>query len=449
MSRKTVILFTFIFLFTYVSAYVFCDVVSNQYEPGYLANGVNLFTVDAVTEPGRQTSYISVDDYESLDSLLDSISMCCRAACRAGATAMGELHSASIIFTDHKYASMNGLGFAYGNYFSEENQTGGDLKAVIDRKTAWELFRTTDDVTGLAVEIFGRKFDIVGVIDRDTGFGHDLRDDEVNIYVPISAMAFTDGETWITSILIDFPDDVASYEGMDRINSALRTIGKDPDGYRIKSLRTTAVMLRLPGDILAILTGIMTVVMILRQVYVCFSGNMEKFRIDAADAGYKGVLRRLLSDRRYLAAVVLLAAAIIICLLAGSRAVILSGYYEKDPGIGSVHDYFAECLSQDMRVGGGSRLSYEMLFVISSCSMLTGLFIGLPVFFSGICILKKTVQKDTLLLYSGSVLLSITLLVIASCVFAGLDAAAGASSLLLLWLFLAVNIFRPQHGYET
>jgi len=81
----------------------------------------------------------------------------------------------------------------------------------------------------------------------------------------------------------------------------------------------------------------------------------------------------------------------------------------------------------------------ERLFILSSCSLLTGVFAGLPVLLSGMSFLKKFAEdRHTLLIYSGIAFLSITLLVIVSCTLAGLEPSVRIPSILVIWILFTV-----------
>jgi len=438
-NRKTAFLYTFIFLFLFVSAYVLCDISSNQHVPEYLANSVNLFSIAVAEDTGRSGTYISEAEYESLDSLIDKLSMCCHAFSHTGITAMRKMHNANIIFTDYRYAGMNGMEFAYGNYFTEENQSGGDLKAVIDRKTAWELFGTTNDATGLTIGIFGREFEIIGVAECDAGLIQYINDDEINVYIPISVLKLSGEDTKITGILVNFPDDVSSYEGKDRIARALEAIGKSSYGYRIKSLRTTAVMIRMFSNLFICIIAIITAVIIIRHLYNHFGESIEKSRNDMAASGYKAAFKRFFTGQRILLPAVYLVLIVFIYLSVRSGAKAFLDFYDKDPGIASVYEHFIECFSQGMHAGSVAHWTSERLFILSSCSLLTGVFAGLPVLLSGMSFLKKFAEdRHTLLIYSGIAFLSITLLVIVSCTLAGLEPSVRIPSILVIWILFTV-----------
>ena len=438
-KRKSAIFYTFIFLFIFVSAYVLCDIASNQHMPEYLANSVNLFSIAVAEVQGRSGTYISEAEYESLDSLIDKLSMCCHAFSHTGITAMRTMHNANIIFTDYRYAGMNGMEFAYGNYFTEENQADGDLKAVIDRKTAWELFGTANDTTGLTIGIFGREFEIIGVAERDAGLIQDINDDEINVYIPISALKLSGEGTGITGILVNFPDDVPSYEGKDRIARALEAIGENPYGYRIKSLRTTAAMIRMFSNVFICIIAIIAAAIIISHLYAHFSESIEEFRNNVVASGYKDSFKKFLTGQRFLMPAVYLVLIVFIYLPARSGVSVFLDFYDKDPGIASVHEHFIECFSQGIHAGSVSHWTAERLFVLSSCSLLAGILAGLPVLLSGMSFLKKLADDwHTLLIYSGIAFLLITLLVIASCALAGLEPSVRISSILVIWILFTV-----------
>ncbi len=130
---------------------------------------------------------------------------------------------------------------------------------------------------------------------------------------------------------------------------------------------------------------------------------------------------------------------VFIYLPARSGVRVFLDFYDKDPGIASVHEHFIECFSQGMHAGGGTHWTAERLFILSSCSLLAGVFAGLPILLSGMSFLKKIAEDGhTLLIYSGIAFLSIILILIASCTLAGLEPSVRISSILVIWILFTV-----------
>lgn len=449
MIRKSAFFYTFIFLFIFVSTYVLCDIASNQHELEFLSTSVNLFSIVAAEDPGRSGTYISEAEYGSLDSLIDKLSMCCHAFSHTGITAMRKMHNAKIIFTDYRYAGMNGMRFAYGNYFTEGNQAHGDLKAVIDRKASWELFGTTGDVTGLAVEIFGMEFEIIGVSEQDTGFIR-IPDDEICVYVPISLLEISGEKTGVTGILVNFPEDVSSYVGKERIAGALQSIGKNPDGYRIKSVRRTAAMVRMICDLFVCIMAAISAAILVGRLYTQIRSSLEEFRNDLAVSGFKTALKVAITVRRILLPVVYTLLIVSIYLLVRSRVRMILEFLDKEPVTGSLAGVFSDSFLQAVNKGGGTQPAYDILLFCSACAFLAGILVGLPVLLTGMGFLKKlTDDRYTLLTCSGIAILLIILIVIASCALAGLDPLVRISSVFVIWVFFAVIISDSDIHYRS
>lgn len=141
--------------------------------------------------------------------------------------------SATIIYTNA--FNMRAVDFTEGGYARAENT------AALSKELAWRLFGTTQNITGLSVQIGDEEFMISGVVCQ-AGAGY-------TAWLPINA------STPISSLYLrpTTPDPLAVYQTREMLN----ILHRNPDDYVIKNTGLRLAQLNRLRNI-ALITGIIS-----------------------------------------------------------------------------------------------------------------------------------------------------------------------------------------------
>lgn len=174
--------------------------------------------------------------------------------------------SVVLIGTNSQYPDFENITLENGCFFNETALFGADQVVVVDEKLAWDIFKRLD-VTGDTLELFAKKFKIVGVVSRDTSLSGLLSDSGTpHAYIPASTLCYLDKSARITTLQIENQGTSLSGENRMKAVNVLRKLGKtQEDDYYITDLNLENVLIAQKPRIIIFLAGIAIIVALLKE----------------------------------------------------------------------------------------------------------------------------------------------------------------------------------------
>ncbi|EGW40859.1 ABC transporter permease [Desulfosporosinus sp. OT] len=138
---------------------------------------------------------------------------------------------AQVLGVNDRYDQFQQINLRSGSFltFEQENQQ----VAVIDADLAQALFQNCN-VVGLEIELYGRKFKIVGVAGNDRSLIETLADKGYGtVYIPAKMLLELEADSRLTSLAVATKDAGTTGRNAAVLEKALASIGQDPASYKI------------------------------------------------------------------------------------------------------------------------------------------------------------------------------------------------------------------------
>jgi len=138
---------------------------------------------------------------------------------------------AQVLGVNDRYDQFHQINLKAGGFLSsgQENQQ----VAVIDEVLAQALFQNCN-VVGLEIELYGRKFKIVGVAGNDRSLMGTLTDRGYGtVYIPVKKLLELEADSRISSLELETKDAGTTGRNAAVLETALASIGQDPANYKI------------------------------------------------------------------------------------------------------------------------------------------------------------------------------------------------------------------------
>lgn len=345
------------------------------------------------------------------------------------------------------YGYFLALDIVKGNFLSRADEEEASQVAVIDEELALELFKTNNAV-GNGIEVYGRKFKIIGVAARDPSLlGALTAQKEPSVYIPVNVMLDLDKEAGISSIQVKTTEDDLLGRNVDIVSNALRAIGRNPSGYIIEDYGIKAFFLRqktqlavfVPGLVLILLLAVLLKNSIKRLVLLLASGCKADYLINVL----KIHRTRLLSE---LTRSLLLLGGMLAVWFGISFKLFIPQSYIPDELIDL--SYYAG-LWKDIILQGNSRIGYlptvEEILLMKAQNVIDWMFYlsltaGIPMVLIGLYQLKlRGASLSVLAPACGIMTVAAIALVFLAAMAAGMPLSSDTGGLLVLFAFVFIN----------
>ncbi len=120
----------------------------------------------------------------------------------------------------YNYLDVQGLNIESGRMFTEGEVRSGSKVAVIGQSLVDNLFEN-ETALGKQVRIGGRKFTVIGILEKQGSF-LGLEDADSRVIIPISAYGQMYSLRWGVQIGVKFPDEMALKEGEYEVEGLMR-----------------------------------------------------------------------------------------------------------------------------------------------------------------------------------------------------------------------------------
>jgi hypothetical protein len=169
----------------------------------------------------RQLSQYNLRDYDLAYAMAASTS----------AASQKNQSPAQLLGVNDRYDQFQQINLKAGGFLTsgQENQQ----VAVIDEDLAQALFQNCNMV-GLEIELYGRKFKIVGVAGNDRSLIGTLTDKGYGtVYIPAKILLELEADSRLTSLAVATKDAGTTGRNAAVLATALASIGQDPANYKI------------------------------------------------------------------------------------------------------------------------------------------------------------------------------------------------------------------------
>ncbi|MEW9122077.1 MAG: ABC transporter permease [Thermotaleaceae bacterium] len=173
---------------------------------------------------------------------------------------------ARLIGADHTYPNFSSLMLINGSFITQKQEEEGAMVAVIDEELAWDLFKTVY-ATGKTLDIYGKTFQVTGVLKKESSIIGKLTDDGLpKVYLSAGVMLDMDNTAGITEMQIRTADDNTLDQNKSNVSAALRQIGKDPSNYNIVDYNLKYALMKQGPLLVAFILGIASMLILLQHV---------------------------------------------------------------------------------------------------------------------------------------------------------------------------------------
>lgn len=172
----------------------------------------------------------------------------------------------NVIGTNSVYPNFSHILFNSGCFFDKTAEASGDKVAVIDEKIAWDVFKSLD-VVGNTLEIFNKKFRIIGVIAPDKSIIGLLSDPGIpNAFIPANTLSELDKTAQITSLQMQNKDTTLSGQNYTDAINVLGKLDKTPQDYYISDWDIKRVLIAQKPRMLVFIAGLAGIAVLLRYL---------------------------------------------------------------------------------------------------------------------------------------------------------------------------------------
>lgn len=161
------------------------------------------------------------------------------------------------------YNEFNRVQLTQGSFIDENDNRLKRNVAVIEDRAADSLFRS-EDVIGLEIEVYNRKFVIIGVVSTECTKIEKLLDTKKpSIYIPINTLDDLVPGAYIGNI--EYRDTEKNLD-IDFIRDKISLMGKDSDDFIVEDLNIVGTQQRQKYDILIFILGVYSIYVLIRLI---------------------------------------------------------------------------------------------------------------------------------------------------------------------------------------
>lgn len=224
--------------------------VKNQID----SQGKNSFTIDDIDRLKKELSTEDVS-YTALSGLINT-----------SVSNSNTVLTARLIGADHTYPNFSNMTLINGSFITQKQEKEGAMIAVIDEELAWDLFKSVD-ATGKTLDIYGKTFQVTGVLKKEGSIIGKLTDDGMpKVYIPAKVMLDMDNTAGITAMQIRTADGNTLDQNKSNVSAALGQISKDPSNYNIVDYNLKYALMRQGPLLFAFVMGIASMLILLKHV---------------------------------------------------------------------------------------------------------------------------------------------------------------------------------------
>lgn len=219
---------------------------------------------------------------------------------------------AQVLGVNDRYDQFQQINLKAGGFLTVEQEN--QQVAVIDEDLAQALFQNCN-VVGLEIELYGRKFKIVGVAGNDHSLIGTLTDKGYGtVYIPSKILLELEADSRITFLAVATKDAGTTGRNAAVLATALASIGQDPDNYQIIDYNLAGLLMEQANLLRNFLAGAVAMVMLCALLRRKIRGLDHFCRLRLRDKYWSEMLKgdavRLMLDM----AVILALAAVLLLL---------------------------------------------------------------------------------------------------------------------------------------
>lgn len=161
------------------------------------------------------------------------------------------------------YNEFNRVQLKQGSFIDENDNRLKRNVVVIEDSAAESLFRS-EDVIGLELEVYNRKFKIIGIVSTESTKIEKLLDTKKpSIYIPMNTMNDLIPDAYIGTI--EYMNTGKNLD-IDFIRDKIFLMGKDSDDFVVEDLNIIGTQQRQKYDILIFILGVYSIYMLIRLI---------------------------------------------------------------------------------------------------------------------------------------------------------------------------------------
>ncbi|EHQ89124.1 ABC transporter permease [Desulfosporosinus youngiae] len=167
---------------------------------------------------------------------------------------------AQVLGVNDRYDQFQQINLKAGGFLTVEQEN--QQVAVIDEDLAQALFQNRN-VVGLEIELYGRKFRIVGVAGADHSLIGTLTDRGYGtVYIPAKILLELEADSRITFLAVETKDAGTTGRNTAVLTTALTSIGQDPANYKIIDYNLAGLLMEQGNLLRNFLAGAVAMVML-------------------------------------------------------------------------------------------------------------------------------------------------------------------------------------------
>ncbi len=227
-------------------------------------------------------------DGEELERVLASELMTYYAFNKGEAVSEQSRTGALICGIKGEYSEFYNIGLKRGSFLNEKDYEEENPVAVIDEELAISLFGS-EDVVGLDVYIYDKKFKIIGITGNDASIaGRLIEKDLPYAYIPLSIME--EAKQGYSIANIEFKADEDNFDKA-LIEDKIASIGRNPADFYIEDWNEIGRLSDQRFHILLFITGIYLICGLLMVVFSVFKNSINLLKIYLKDNYFPNVIK--------------------------------------------------------------------------------------------------------------------------------------------------------------
>ncbi|SHK14400.1 ABC transporter permease [Desulforamulus aeronauticus] len=305
---------------------------------------------------------------------------------------------AQVLGVNDRYDQFQQINLRSGRFltFQQENQQ----VAVIDEDLAQALFRNCN-VVGLEIELYGRKFKIVGVAGVDCSLIGTLTDRGYGtVYIPAKILLELEADSRITSLAMATKDAGTTGRNTAVLATALVSIGQDQANYKIIDYNVAGLLIEQDNLLRNFVAGTVVMVMLFGWLRIKIKGIDHFCRLRLRDKYWseliKGDAARLvlgMAEIAALVAVMLLVWKLIKFTLYIPPENIPNELIDVSFWADLIKDGIQTRLQSAGYVAPPGEVQLNILTTIQNWNLFLNIFLGWPLFLLGLYQLKLLQEK--------------------------------------------------------
>lgn len=361
-----------------------------------------------------------------------------------------------LVGTNGQYPAFNNMSLKSGCFFDDGAVSRADLVVVVDEKLAWDAFKRSD-VVGDSLELWAKKFKIMGVVAADrtiTGFMSDSG--VAHAFIPASTLGSLDKNARISTLQVKNKESCISGENrLDALNILLK-LGKSQEDYLIADLAVKNVLIAQKPRILVFLSGLALIIILLQEA-LRRAKKVRAYLQDRRRSCYwADILRNdaALLARRLIFILLLMVIAVLIWERISFDLYLPPEYLPKDL---SDLNFYADLFQKQINEAVLNRgyvtplleLKLNNLALLSNCLFGSGLLVGLPTVWLSLYLSKWTGDMLHLLITPALTFIAAMTLGAIAILLSGMPLNVNGGDLAVVFSFIyiySLKLFNQRKG---